>query len=92
MAKELVVNQIYKLSQEEGLTDTEIAKKLGYARGSIQRIRMENNIPTANKSNRKDKICKCMKCDGKFFIRRCESNRIVCPTCEIMIENQNKEE
>lgn len=88
MAKELIVSQIYKLSQEEGLTDTEIAKKLGYARGSIQRIRMENDIPTGNKQNRRDKVCKCVNCKGAFFIRRCESTRILCPTCEKIIESK----
>ena len=84
MAKDLVVEQILKLSQEEGLSDSEIAEQLGYARGSIQRIRRMHNIPIANKDNRKDKPCKCMKCSKEFYIRRTESNKIFCPNCEII--------
>lgn len=86
MAKNLIVEQITKLSQEEGLNDSEIGEQLGYARGSIQRIRRTYNIPVANRENRKDKDCKCMKCNSIFYIRRCESNKIFCPECEI-IEN-----
>lgn len=83
MAKNLIVEQITKLSQEEGLNDSEIGEQLGYARGSIQRIRRTYNIPIANKENRKDKTCKCMKCNNFFLIRRCESDKIFCPECEI---------
>lgn len=86
MAKNLIVEQIIKLSQEEGLNDSEIGEQLGYARGSIQRIRRTYDIPIANKENRKDKSCKCMKCEKQFFIRRCESNKIFCSDCEI-VEN-----
>ena len=82
MAKSLIVGQITKLSQEEGLNDSEIGEQLGYARGSIQRIRRAHNIPVANKSNRKDKSCSCMKCSNEFFIRRNESNKLYCPECE----------
>lgn len=82
MAKNLIVEQITKLSQEEGLSDSEIAEELGYARGSIQRIRKTYNIPIANRENRKDKSCKCMKCDKTFYIRRNESDKIFCPECE----------
>lgn len=83
MAKNLIVEQITRLSQQEGLSDSEIGEQLGYARGSIQRIRRTHNIPVANKNNRKDKPCKCMKCDKMFDIRRCESDKIFCPECEI---------
>lgn len=83
MAKNLIIEQIRRLSQEEGLNDFEIGEQLGYARGSIQRIRRTYNIPVANKENRKDKSCKCMKCDKTFYIRRHESNKIFCPECEI---------
>ena len=82
MAKSLIVEQIAKLSQEEGLNDSEIGEQLGYARGSIQRIRRAYDIPVANKLNRKDKPCKCMKCNKQFFIRRIESDKIYCPECE----------
>ena len=83
MAKNLIVEQITRLSQQEGLNDSEIAEQLGYARGSIQRIRRAYNIPVANKENRKDKPCKCMKCSNEFYIRRNESDKIFCPECEI---------
>lgn len=83
MAKNLIIEQIRRLSQEEGLNDFEIGEQLGYARGSIQRIRRTYNIPVANKENRKDKSCKCMKCDKTFYIRRYESDKIFCPECEI---------
>ena len=83
MAKNLIVEQIIKLSQEEGLNDSEIGEQLGYARGSIQRIRRTYNIPIANKENRKDKPCKCMKCEKQFFIKRNETDKIFCPECEI---------
>lgn len=88
MAKNLIVEQIIKLSQEEGLNDSEIGEQLGYARGSIQRIRRTHNIPVANKDNRKDKSCKCMRCDNTFYIRRHESDKLFCPECEV-IENDN---
>lgn len=83
MAKNLIVEQIRRLSQEEGLNDSEIGEQLGYARGSIQRIRRMHKIPVANKDNRKDKPCKCMKCENTFYIRRYESDKIFCPECEV---------
>lgn len=88
MAKNLIVEQIIKLSQQEGLSDSEIGEQLGYARGSIQRIRRTYNIPIANKNNRKDKSCKCMKCDKEFYIRRNESNKLFCADCEIEENNR----
>lgn len=85
MAKDIIVTQIEELSQNEGMSDTDIAMKLGYARGSIQRIRMEHNIPKANIQKKKDKPCTCVKCHKLFMIRRCESAKIVCPECEDLI-------
>jgi transcriptional regulator with XRE-family HTH domain len=81
MAKNLIVDTVKELSQQEGLNDSEIAKKLGYARGSIQRIRRDNNIPVANKENRKDKKCKCVKCTSTFFTRRNDPPQILCENC-----------
>ena len=26
---------------------------------------------------------KCMKCNKEFYIRRCESDKLFCPECEI---------
>ena len=42
----IIVNEIRRLSQEEGLKDSEIADIIKYNRVSIQRIRNENGIPT----------------------------------------------
>ena len=81
MAKELIVETIRNLSQNEGLNDFEIAEKLGYARGSIQRIRKNNKIPTAKRENRKDKECRCVKCTADFLIRRNDPPRILCDDC-----------
>lgn len=83
MAKNIIVQQIFDLSQNEGLSDSEIAEKIGYARGSVQRIRQENNIPIANRKVRKDKECYCIKCDKDFFIRRNDPDdrMYLCPEC-----------
>ena len=55
----IIVNEIRRLSQEEGLKDAEIADIIKYNRVSIQRIRNEHNIPTYNKDMRKDKRAVC---------------------------------
>ena len=81
MAKELIVETIKMLSQDEGLNDFEIAEKLGYARGSIQRIRRDNGIPIAKRDNRKDKECRCVKCTVDFLTRRNDSPRLLCDDC-----------
>jgi hypothetical protein len=84
MAKNIIVQQIFELSQNEGLNDSEIGTRIGYARGSVQRIRMENNIPKANREMRKDKECTCVKCTKEFFIRRNDPDNkmYLCPECE----------
>lgn len=79
----IIVNEIRRLSQEEGLKDTEIAEIIQYNRISIQRIRQEFGIPTYNKMMRKDKRVVCPQCKKEYFIRRCEKdNKICCPECE----------
>jgi len=77
----IIVNEIRRLSQEEGLKDVEIADIIKYNRVSVQRIRNENNIPTYNMGNRKDKKVICPQCCGQYFIRRKESPGICCPEC-----------
>lgn len=77
----IIVNEIRRLSQEEGLKDSEIADIIKYNRVSIQRIRQENGIPTYNKMKRKDKKAICPQCCGEYFIRRDEKPGICCPTC-----------
>ncbi len=77
----VIVNEIRRLSQEEGLKDSEIAGIIKYNRVSVQRIRQENNIPTYNKNNRKDKNVICPQCGKTYTIRRCEKPGICCPDC-----------
>ena len=84
----IIVNEIRRLSQEEGLKDSEIADIIKYNRVSIQRIRNENNIPTYNKDVRKDKKVICPQCGDDYFIRRNEKPGICCPKC---IEKANAE-
>ncbi len=77
----IIVNEIRRLSQEEGLKDSEIADIIKYNRVSIQRIRNEHNIPTYNKDVRKDKKVICPQCGGDYMIRRNEKPGICCPKC-----------
>lgn len=77
----VIVNEIRRLSQEEGLKDYEIADIIKYNRVSIQRIRNEYGIPTYNKDMRKDKRVFCPQCGGDYFIRRNERPGICCPKC-----------
>ena len=77
----IIVNEIRRLSQEEGLKDSEIADIIKYNRVSIQRIRNEHNIPTYNKDVRKDKKVICPQCGGNYLIPRNEKPGICCPKC-----------
>ena len=77
----IIVNEIRRLSQEEGLKDSEIADIIKYNRVSIQRIRNEHNIPTYNKDVRKDKKVICPQCGGNYLVRRNEKPGICCPKC-----------
>ena len=77
----IIVNEIRRLSQEEGLKDSEIADIIKYNRVSIQRIRNEHGIPTYNKDVRKDKRVICPQCGGDYLIRRNEKPGICCPKC-----------
>lgn len=78
----IIVNEIRRLSQEEGLKDSEIADIIKYNRVSIQRIRQENGIPTYNKDVRKDKKVICPQCGQDYLIRRNEKPGICCPKCK----------
>ena len=77
----IIVTEIRRLSQEEGLKDSEIADIIKYNRVSIQRIRNEHGIPTYNKDVRKDKKVICPQCGGDYLIRRNEKPGICCPKC-----------
>ena len=85
----IIVNEIRRLSQEEGYKDTEIAEVIQYSRIAIQRIRKENNIPPYKKEMRKDKEVTCCNCNRKFLIRRIE-NTVFCPECTEKINNQKE--
>ena len=84
----IIINEIRRLSQEEGLRDSEIAKIIKYNRVSVQRIRQENNIPTYNISRRKDKDVVCPQCCNHYFVRRSEKAGICCPECEQKLNNK----
>lgn len=88
----IIVNEIRRLSQEEGLKDSEIADIIKYNRVSVQRIRTEHDIPTYKKEMRKDKRAVCPQCGKAYFIRRIEKPGICCPDCVTAmtqkIENQ----
>lgn len=77
----IIVNEIRRLSQEEGLKDSEIADIIKYNRVSIQRIRAEHGIPTYNIERRKDKKVICPQCCNEYFIRRNEKPGICCSDC-----------
>lgn len=79
--KQIIVDEIKRLSQEEGLKDNEIAEIIGYHKVSIARIRKEYGIPKCIMSNRKDKEVVCPLCHKKYFIRRNEKYGIGCPQC-----------
>lgn len=74
------VEEIRRLSQEEGYKDAEIALLLGVSRMTIVRTRKKHAIPRVNLANRKDKISHCNKCKSPFIIRRGEKSR-KCPRC-----------
>lgn len=92
MAIKLVVKEIEKLSQDEGLTDQEIADKLGCSRATVNRTRIKYNIPTANFENRADKEYTCLTCGKKVYIKRCEVMKLQCPECEKKTKNKNNQE
>lgn len=95
MAKELTMNtspviveEIRRLSQEEGLKDTEIADIIQYNRVSVQRIRKFYGIPTYNKEMRKDRPVTCPMCRRVYNIRRNEKPGICCPECAAKAEER----
>ena len=82
----VIVNEIKRLSQEEGLKDTEIAEIIQYNRVSVQKIRKAYDIPTYNKDVRKDKSVTCPICKSNYFIRRKEQPGICCPACAMKLD------
>ena len=78
----VIVEEIRRLSQEEGLRDCEIAEAIKYDRVSVQRIRKAHGIPTYNIGVRRDKAARCPQCKSIYYIRRNEEPGICCPSCE----------
>jgi hypothetical protein len=77
-----VVNEIKRLSQDEGLRDDEIADIIGCSRATVNRERCKHNIPTANLDNRKDKKYVCRGCGKEHLIRRKERKPGLCTECK----------
>ena len=88
----IIVNEIRRLSKEEGQKDAEIADIIKYNRVSVQRIRNEHNIPTYNKDMRKDKKVICPQCGEDYLIRRNEKPGICCPKCAEIANAKIKEQ
>lgn len=81
MYDKLIVKEIVRLSQDEGLHEHEIAEEIGCGRSTVARYRKKYDIPKANLSNRKDKIFYCCRCGKKVVIRRFEKKRLYCEEC-----------
>lgn len=77
----ILVKEVRRLSQEEGLNDTEIAKMIGCSRATVMRARKQHNIPLCNVMNKKDKTYVCGICGETITIRRCERRQYACPQC-----------
>lgn len=77
------INDILKLSQEEGLNDRQIAERLGSTRVTVTRIRKRNSIPRCEKSNRKDKSFICLNCGEKIYIKRKDRRSAFCEKCTV---------
>jgi transcriptional regulator with XRE-family HTH domain len=85
-----LVQEIRRLSQEEGLNDQEIAAILGCSRATVNRTRQANNIPTANLENRKDKEYTCTFCNKVVVIARKERKKRYCDDCREQLNIQKK--
>jgi len=76
-----MVNEVRKLSQDEGLFDDEIAEILGFSRATVNRARHSHGIPKANLDNRTDKHYECIRCGIITWINRKDHMRRICPEC-----------
>lgn len=89
-----VLEEIYKLSQDEGLTDKEIGDKIGIMRESVCRIRIRYGIPSRSLENRKDVPTYCSNCGELFYKRRKDRKKriLMCDRCKTIIEQKMKGE
>ena len=83
----IIIEEIRRLSQEEGLNDVEIADIIKYNRVSIQRIRKDNGIPKCNRNMRKDKKEICPACGRTYYIKRIQKTSFCCPDCARKIDS-----
>ncbi len=81
------VDEIRRLSQDEGLNDREIGDKLDIPRVTITRIRSRHNIPRCCKDNKMDKTYVCLNCHQTIYIRRKDRRQAFCPACQQLIKN-----
>ena len=77
----VLIEETKRLSQDEGLTDKEIADMFGCSRATINRTRQKHNIPTAKLENRMDKQYTCTFCGEVVTIRRKERKKRYCDNC-----------
>lgn len=82
MAFKYIIEEVRRLSQEEGLNDGEIAEKIGCSKSTIGRVRADNNIPKCNLKNKKDKSYICSSCSKQVFIARREKVKLYCKECK----------
>lgn len=89
----MVVDEIRRLSQGEGLADVEIAERLGLSRVTICRVRRAFDIPRANRDNRRDKSYACSNdgCEKIVTIARHERKQRYCPECKAAIELERRQ-
>lgn len=85
-----LVDEIRRLSQEEGFADKEIAGILGCSRATVNRARRTHNIPTANLDNRKDKEYTCTFCEKVVVIARKERKKRYCKECREQLKIDKK--
>jgi len=87
---DFVAEEIRRLSQEEGLHDSEIAERLGISRITVNRARKAYDIPRANLSNRKDKLSVCKRCGKETLIARKERRQKYCEECKKIIAEETR--
>lgn len=84
---------VRKLSQEEGMTDKEIAENIGSSRSAVARARGRHGIPRSNRMNRKDKKEKCVLCGYERFISRKQYKQTHCHSCrETLLANRREKQ
>lgn len=81
------IDSIKELSQEFGMTDTQIAEMIGCSRATVNRVRNKNNIPIRNVNNKMDKKYVCNECGSEVLIRRNEQKRFMCGDCMDKLKN-----